>query len=56
MIKDVDYIAKKITIAQNFSDQKGKMNLSINDVKGSILVVSQFTFCAILKKGLDQVF
>ena len=50
-IKDVDYIANKILSLRIFNDQKGKMNLSINDTSRSVIIVSQFTLCANIKKG-----
>ena len=50
-IKDVDYILKKILTLRIFNDQKGKMNLSINETSRSVIIVSQFTLCANIKKG-----
>ena len=50
-IKDVDYIANKILTLRIFNDQKGKMNLSINETSRSVIIVSQFTLCANIKKG-----
>ena len=50
-IKDVDYIANKIVTLRIFNDQKGKMNLSINETSRSVIIISQFTLCANIKKG-----
>ncbi len=49
--EDVAWLAKKISTLRIFSDQEGKMNLSLNDVEGDILVISQFTLHAKTKKG-----
>lgn len=48
---DIDWLAKKCANMRVFSDDEGKMNLSIKDVGGGFLVVSQFTLHASTKKG-----
>ena len=48
---DADWLIQKINGLRVFADQEGKMNLSIQDVKGSILLISQFTLFASTKKG-----
>ena len=49
--KDAENLAQKISTFRMFNDDTNKMNLSILDVHGSALVVSQFTLCADTKKG-----
>lgn len=48
---DADYLIQKLINLRIFSDEEGKMNLSIQDVGGELLVVSQFTLHAFTKKG-----
>lgn len=50
-VDDADYLIKKITQMRIFNDQEGKMNFSISEVNGAVLVVSQFTLHAKTKKG-----
>lgn len=49
--EDVQYLARKISGMRIFSDENGKMNLSIHQVNGSVLSISQFTLFADTKKG-----
>src|SRR5690606_24042636 len=49
--EDIDWLAGKIARLRIFSDEKDAMNLSVQDVDGDCLVVSQFTLHASTKKG-----
>ena len=50
-MEDVDWLVKKVANLRVFDDEQGVMNLSIQDVGGNALVVSQFTLYASYKKG-----
>ncbi len=49
--EDIDKLVKKIPFLRIFEDEKGKMNLSLIDIKGEALVISQFTLAGNVKKG-----
>lgn len=49
--KDLDYLLKKVPALRVFEDEAGKMNFSVQEVEGAVLVVSQFTLIADTAKG-----
>lgn len=49
--KDADYLVNKTLGLRVFNDERGKMNLSIQDVAGGVLIVSQFTLYGDVRKG-----
>ncbi|PZC42423.1 MAG: D-tyrosyl-tRNA(Tyr) deacylase [Chloroflexi bacterium] len=49
--EDVDYIVGKTLGLRIFNNEKGKFDLSVQDIKGDLLIVSQFTLYADTKKG-----
>ena len=55
-IKDINYLIHKITKLRIFNDNMDKMNLSICDINGDIMVISQFTLLANVKKGMRPSF
>lgn len=51
-VESIDKLVDKILAYRVFSDEEGKMNLSLKDVEGELMLVSQFTLAATTDKGL----
>lgn len=50
--EDADYLAPKIVALRVFDDPEGRMNLSVRDIAGGLLIVSQFTLYGDVRRGL----
>ncbi len=50
-VRDAEYVAAKCAGLRVFEDAAGKMNLSLTDVGGAVLLISQFTLCGDTRKG-----
>ena len=49
--EDIDWLVQKVSNLRVFEDENGKMNLSVKEIEGEVLVISQFTLFASTKKG-----
>ena len=50
-VKDIDFCIDKLINLRIFDDENGKLNLSVNDIRGELLIVSNFTIYGNTKKG-----
>ena len=49
--KDLEYVIRKVANLRIFKDEEDKMNLSVDKISSKVLLISQFTLCAITTKG-----
>ena len=49
--KDLEYVARKVSSLRVFEDEQGKMNRSVMEISGEVLIVSQFSLAASTRKG-----